>query len=73
MIETRIENGQVDLYDGSSGMFRKTIRPGGTPTRVDVQGNEVAITLQDGSVGIYGTDGLYKRTMTADDEDPRAG
>lgn len=70
MIETRIENGQVDLYDGSSGMFRKTIRPGGTPTRVDVQGDEVAITLQDGSVGIYGTDGLFKRTMTRD-HDPR--
>jgi len=66
MIETRIENNQVDLYDASSGMYRRTIRPGGTPTGVQVEGDEVAITLQNGSVDIYSTNGIYQRTMTRD-------
>ncbi len=70
MIEPRIENDQVDLYDASSGMYRRTIRPGGMPTSVQVEGDEVAITLQSGTVDIYSSNGLYKRTMTRDQEDP---
>jgi hypothetical protein len=70
VIETRIENDQVDLYDGSSGMYRRTIRPGATPTSVEVEGNEVAITLQNGRVVIYSTHGIYKRTMTGDQDEP---
>jgi hypothetical protein len=66
MMEPRIENDQVDLYDASSGMYRRTIRPGDTPTNVQVEGDEVAITLQNGTVDIYSTNGLYKRTMTRD-------
>ena len=57
MIETRIENDQVDLYDGSSGMYRRTIRPGATPTSVEVAGDEIAITLANGCVDIYTTNG----------------
>ena len=71
MIEPRIENDQVDLYDASSGMYRRTIRPGGTPTSVQVEGDEVAITLQSGTVDIYSSNGLYKRTMTRGQEDAR--
>jgi hypothetical protein len=66
VFETRIENDQVDLYDASSGMYRRTIRPGDKPTSVHVDGDEVAITLQNGSVDIYSTNGLYKRTMTGE-------
>jgi hypothetical protein len=47
-------------------MYRITIRPGDTPTNVRVEGDEVAITLQNGTVDIYSTNGLYKRTMTRD-------
>jgi hypothetical protein len=71
VIEPRIENDQVDLYDASSGMYRRTIRPGGMPTSVQVEGDEVAITLQSGTVDIYSSNGLYKRTMSRDQEDPR--
>ena len=63
MIDARIEHGQVDLYDASSGMYKRTIRPGGVPTSVRAEGDEVAITLQNGSVDIYSTHGLYKRTI----------
>jgi hypothetical protein len=66
MIETRIENNQVDLYDASSGMYRRTIHPAGTPTGVEVEGDEVVITLQNGNVDIYSTNGVYQRTMTRD-------
>jgi hypothetical protein len=69
VIETRIENDQVDLYDGSSGMYRRTIRPGGTPTDVEVEGDEIAITLQNGNVDFYSTNGIYRRTMTRDQDD----
>jgi hypothetical protein len=63
MIDARIEHGQVDLYDASSGMYKRTIRPGGAPTSVRAEGDEVAITLQNGSVDVYSTHGLYKRTI----------
>ncbi len=63
MIDARIENGQVDLYDASSGMYKRTIRPGGTPASVEADRDEIAITLQNGSVDIYSTLGLYKRTI----------
>ena len=63
MIDARIEDGQVDLYDASSGMYNRTIRPGGTPTSVESEGDEVVITLQNGSVDVYSTHGLYKRTI----------
>lgn len=63
MIDARIENGQVDLYDASSGMYRRTIRTGSAPAGVEAEGDEVAITLQDGSVEVYNTHGIYQRTM----------
>jgi len=63
MIEPRIENDVVDLYDSSSGMYRRTIRPGSTPISVQAEGGEIAITFQNGSVDIYSTQGLYKRTI----------
>lgn len=63
MIDARIENGQVDLYDASSGMYRRTIRPGGPPTSVHADRDEIAITLQNGTVDVYSTHGLYKRTV----------
>jgi hypothetical protein len=63
MIDARIEDGQVDLYDASSGMYRRTIRPGGMPTSVQAEGDEVVITLQNGSVDVYSSQGLYKRTI----------
>jgi hypothetical protein len=63
MIEPRITNDEVDLYDASSGMYRRTIRPGSTPISVRAEGDEVVITLQNGSVDIYSTDGHYKRTI----------
>jgi hypothetical protein len=44
-------------------MYKRTIRPGGAPTSVRAEGDEVAITLQNGSVDIYSTHGLYKRTI----------
>ena len=64
MIEPRIDNDQVDLYDASSGMYKRTIRPGSTPMSVRAEGAEVAITFQNGSVDIYSTQGLYKRTIS---------
>jgi len=70
MIETRIENDQVELYDASSGMYRRTIRPGATPTSVEVEGDEVAITLDTGRVDIYSSHGQFKRTMTGDHDEP---
>ena len=63
MIEARIEDGQVDLYDASSGMFRRTIRTRARPTVVQAEGDEVAITLQDGSTEIYDTHGIHQRTL----------
>ena len=63
MLDARIDHGQVDLYDASSGMYRRTIRPGGTPTDVRADGDELAITLQDGTVHVYSSQGLYKRTI----------
>jgi hypothetical protein len=63
MIDARIENGQVDLYDASSGMYKRTIRPGGTPASVEADRDEIAITFQNGSVDVYSTLGLYKRTI----------
>jgi len=72
MIETRIENDQVDLYDASSGMYRRTIRPGATPTSVEVEGDEIAITLHDGRVDVYSVHGLYRRTMPGDHDEPVA-
>jgi hypothetical protein len=63
MIDARIENGQVDLYDASSGMYKRTIRPGGTPASVQADRDEIAIKLQNGSTDIYSTQGLYKRTI----------
>jgi hypothetical protein len=65
MIDARIENGQVDLYDASSGMYRRTIRPGGIPASVRADRDEIAIKLQSGSTDIYSTQGLYKRTIEA--------
>ncbi len=66
MIDARIENGQVDLYDASSGMYKRTIRPGGPPMSVRADREEIAITLQNGNVDIYSTQGLYKRTIDSD-------
>ena len=63
MIEPRITNDEVDLYDASSGMFTRTIRPGSTPISVRAEGDEVLITFQNGSVDIYSTNGRYKRTI----------
>ncbi len=63
MIDARIEHGQVDLYDASSGMYKRTIRPGGTPMSVRSDGDEVAITLENGRVDVYSTHGLYRRTI----------
>lgn len=63
MIEARIENGQVDLYDASSGMFRRTIRTGSAPTGVEAEGDEVAITLQNGTTEVYDAQGIHQRTM----------
>ena len=63
MIDARIENGQVDLYDASSGMYRRTIRPGSPPASVQTDRDEIAITFQNGSVDVYSTHGLYKRTI----------
>jgi hypothetical protein len=63
MLDARLENGQVDLYDASSGMYKRTIRPGGTPASVRTDRDEIAITFQNGSVDIYSTHGLYKRTI----------
>ncbi len=63
MIDARIDHGQVDLYDASSGMYKRTIRPGGTPTSVRAEGDEVAITLQNGSVDVYSAQGLFKRNI----------
>ena len=65
MIDARIENGQVDLYDASSGMYKRTIRPGGPPASIRTDGDEIAITLQNGSVDVYSVQGLYKRTVDA--------
>jgi hypothetical protein len=62
MVEARIENGQVDLYDASSGMYRRTIRTRSKPTKVTAEGDEVAITVQDGTTEIYDTQGSHKRT-----------
>jgi len=72
MFETRIENDQVDLYDASSGMYRRTIRPGATPTSVEVEGDEIAITLDNGRVDIYSVHGQYTRTMNGDHDEPSA-
>jgi hypothetical protein len=66
MLDARIENGQVDLYDASSGMYKRTIRPGGPPTSVHADRDEIAITLQNGSVDVYSTQGLWKRTIDSD-------
>jgi hypothetical protein len=66
MIDARIENGQVDLYDASSGMYKRTIRPGGPPTSVEADRDEIAITLQNGTVDVYSMQGLYKRTVGSD-------
>ena len=63
MIDARIENGQVDLYDASTGMYKRTIRPGSPPTSVRAEGDEVAITFQNGSVDVYSSHGLYRRTI----------
>lgn len=65
MIDARIENGQVDLYDASSGMYRRTIHTGGQPASVQTDREEIAITFQNGSVDVYSTQGLYKRTVGA--------
>jgi hypothetical protein len=65
MIDARIENGQVDLYDASSGMYKRTIRPGSPPASVQADRDEIAITFQNGSVDVYSTQGLYKRTVAA--------
>jgi hypothetical protein len=65
MLDARIENGQVDLYDASSGMYKRTIRPGGAPASVRADRDEVAITLENGSVDVYSTQGLYRRTIDA--------
>ena len=51
MIDARIENGQVDLYDASSGMYKRTIRPGGAPASVRADRDEIAIKLQSGRFG----------------------
>jgi hypothetical protein len=63
MIDARIENGQVDLYDASSGMYKRTIRPGSSPASVEADRDEVSITFENGSVDVYSTQGLYKRTI----------
>jgi hypothetical protein len=63
MVDARIENGQVDLYDASSGMYKRTIRTGIMPTGVEAEGDEVAITLQNGSIEVYNLHGIYQRTM----------
>ena len=63
MIEPRITNDEVDVYDASSGMCRRTIRPGSTPISVRAEGDEVVITFKNGSVDIYSENGQYKRTI----------
>jgi hypothetical protein len=65
MIDARIENGQVDLYDASSGMYRRSIQTGSPPASVHTDRDEVTITFQNGSVDVYSTQGLYKRTVGA--------
>jgi hypothetical protein len=72
MIETRIEKDEVELYDASSGMYRRTIRPGATPTSVEVEGDEIAITLDNGRVDIYSVQGQYRRTMIGGQDVPGA-
>jgi hypothetical protein len=57
VIDARLEDGRVDLYDASSGMYRRTIRTGTPPTGVRCEGDEVEITVTDGTVEIYNADG----------------
>jgi hypothetical protein len=63
VIDARLQDGQVDLYDASSGMFRRTIRTSTPPTGVRSEGNEVEITVADGTVEIYNAHGIYQRTV----------
>ena len=63
MIDARIRDGQVDLYDASSGMYKRTIRPEGIPTSVRADRDEVEITLRNGTIDVYSAHGAYKWTI----------
>jgi hypothetical protein len=63
VIDARLQDGQVDVYDASSGMYRRAIRTRTTPTSVCSEGNEVEITVADGTVEIYDAYGIYQRTV----------
>ena len=63
MIDARIQDGQIDLYDASSGMYKRTIRPEGIPKSVRADRDEVEITLWNGTVDVYSAHGSYKWTL----------
>jgi hypothetical protein len=63
MYVAKVENGQVSLYDASSGSYQRGIGSGNAVS-AQVQGDTVAITLQDGRVEIYDANsGSYQRTI----------